>query len=234
MAYFLFLPTQVQPSSFNLSETFLSPVVTFDRPLFGSNCASVISNNFEAAYEATMHLIEHGYKRILCFGGEPELYTIQERLQGYRQAMKKAELPLFIDTILGDDTTAALGILRTHLRSRQQPDAVFTLKNSATIVTFQALQRLKIPIPSRLALLGFDDFELSTTLQPAISVVQQPIEEIGQRAAELLFSRLERSHSSKYLARNNPEPSVLANRLVLRDSCGCAAYHSYVITNQST
>lgn len=192
------------------------PVVTLDRPLFGSGCSSVLSDNFEAARKATLHLIEHGYKRILCFGSEPELYTIRERLRGYRQAMEEAGLQPLVDTGL-DDMVLAFLSLPAQLKSRRPPDAVFTLKNSSTSAVVQVLRQLRVSIPSRLALLGFDDFELAATLHPSISVVQQPIEDLGRTAAELLFAQLE-GHPSKKTQR---EPIVLPNRLVLRRSCGC-------------
>jgi LacI family transcriptional regulator len=199
------------------------PVITFDRPLPGSGCSSVLTNNFESAREATAHLIGHGYKRILCFGGEPELYTITERVRGYRKAMEEAGLPPMIDMSLGDDASRAPALLAVHLKSKRPPDAILTLKNSSTIGAFQALQELGVPVPSRVALLGFDDFELATTLRPAISVVQQPIEDVGRTAAELLFAQLEgvsRAKTSNKLKRNQV---VLANRLVTRRSCGCGS-----------
>jgi|HubBroStandDraft_5_1064220.scaffolds.fasta_scaffold176445_2 LacI family transcriptional regulator len=192
------------------------PIVTLDRPLFGSGCSSVLSDNFEAARKATLHLIEHGYKRILCFGSEPELYTIRERLHGYRQAMEEAGLQPLVETGLDDMVLASLS-LPAQLKSRRPPDAVFTLKNSSTSAVVQVLRQLRVSIPSRLALLGFDDFELAATLHPSISVVQQPIEDLGRTAAELLFAQLE-GHPSKKTQR---EPIVLPNRLVLRRSCGC-------------
>ena len=196
------------------------PVVTFDRPLFGSGCLSVITDNFEAARNATLHLIEHGYKRILCFSSELDLYTIRERLRGYRQAMEEAGLPPLIDTSL-DDTALVSRLLAAHLKGHRPPDAVFTLKNSSTTAVVQALHQLKVSIPSRVALLGFDDFELAATLHPSISVVQQPIEDVGRKAAELLFEQLERNRGIKSLPKMNRKTVVLANRLVLRRSCGC-------------
>lgn len=194
------------------------PIVTLDRPLFGSGCASVITDNFGAARKATTHLIKHGYKRILCFGREPELYTIQERLRGYCHAMEEAGLSPLIDTSLNEDIASASRTLAGHLKGSRAPEAIFTLKNSSTITTFQILRQLKVAIPSRIALLGFDDFELASTLRPPISVIQQPIEEVGKRAAEILFTQLEGAHFTK--RSDTPEPVVLENRLVLRKSCG--------------
>jgi LacI family transcriptional regulator len=197
------------------------PIVTLDRPLFGSGCASVITDNFEAARKATNHLIKHGYRRILCFGREPELYTIQERLRGYCHAMEEAGLAPLVDTSLNQDDKASVArSLAMHLKSSQAPEAIFTLKNSSTVTTFQALQRLKVAIPSQVALLGFDDFELAGTLRPAISVIQQPIEEVGKKAAEILFAQLEDAHFTKRSTGFDPEPEMLESRLMLRKSCG--------------
>jgi LacI family transcriptional regulator len=197
------------------------PIVTFDRPIPGGGCASVLTDNFEAARTATDHLIEHGYRRILCFGGEPDLYTIRERLRGYSQAIEEAGLPLLVDTTLSGDANSAACRLSKHLASPHPPDAIFTLKNSATTATIQSLQRLKVSIPSDIALLGFDDFELASTLRPPVSVVQQPNENLGRKAAELLFAQLERGLGSDRPSRFSCEPLVLPNRLVIRSSCGC-------------
>jgi LacI family transcriptional regulator len=84
--------------------------VTIDRPLPG--CASVLTNNFEAAVSATNHLIEHGYRRILCFGAE----------------------------------VSAKLALSVNLSGPHGADAIFTLKNSATIAHSQALQKLRVSV----------------------------------------------------------------------------------------
>ncbi len=197
------------------------PIVSLDRPITRGGCFSVLTNNREAARHATEHLIGHGYKKILCFGGEPSLYTIQERLRGYGEAIEQAGLEPCIDTTWTGDLDSAEQVLAACLASPHPPDAVFALKNSATITAFQALQRLKVVIPAALALLGFDDFELAGTLHPAISVVQQPIEEVGRKAAELLFRQIENAVSRPQALVANPKPVILTSQLVLRSSCGC-------------
>lgn len=195
------------------------PMVTLDRPLPGY--VGVLTNNYEAAREATEHLLQHGRTRILCCGGEPHLHTIKERIRGYQDAMKQAGLAPMIDTsyLSSDDVDQGL---TKHLRGATPPDALFTLKNSITIAAFQALQRLRIAVPGKVALLGFDDFLLASTLRPSISVVQQPIEAVGRRAAELLFEQLEHTRAGSSRGKRAAAKSVtLENRLVLRSSCGC-------------
>ena len=195
------------------------PIVTFDRPLPG--CSSVLTDNYQAAFEATQHLIAHGRERILCLAGESELFTIAERIRGYRDAMQQAGLSATVDSTFSGDARSAEGSLRAHLAGKHPPDAVFTLKNSGTVATYQAFQRLRVAIPSRVALIGFDDFDLAGTLRPAITVVQQPIEEVGRSAAELLFVELANIASGGATRPRRYPRLLLESRLVLRRSCGC-------------
>jgi LacI family transcriptional regulator len=77
-------------------------------------------------------------------------------------------------------------------------------------------------VPDEVALLGYDDFELSNRVWPAISVIQQPIEELGRVAAGLLFEQLNDSIASGgSTRRSQPQQVQLKTRLVRRRSCGC-------------
>ncbi|MBT9330516.1 LacI family DNA-binding transcriptional regulator [Paracidobacterium acidisoli] len=203
------------------------PVVCIDRPVTHSGVASVGIDNFKGARIAVEHLVGHGYRRILCLGGETTLYTIRERLRGYRQAMTAAGLEPMEDMSVKDYKSAEHAI-ESHLAATAPPDAIFTVKNSTTIYAFETLQKMRVDIPKTVALLGFDDFELAATLRPSISVVQQPIEDIGRTAAELLFTQLpaEQPQGSSRAKRPAPArktgPVRLEPLLVLRESCGCA------------
>jgi LacI family transcriptional regulator len=196
------------------------PIVAIDRPISDSNIPFVVTDNFAAAKSAVRHLIEHGRRNIACLTGETELFTIQERERGYNAAIKRAGLPNVMITSIHDYDSALRSIKRL-LASTHPPDALFTLKNSTTIYAFEVLQKLGIQVPDSIALLGFDDFELASTVRPSISVVQQPVEDIGRVAAELLFEQLfgngSRSSSSKETARQ----STLKSCLIRRRSCGC-------------
>lgn len=197
------------------------PVVALDRPLTESSIPFVIADNFAGANLATQHLIGHGYKRIACLTGEDTLYTIRERISGYRQAVEAAGLPVMLNTAIRDYESAEATI-REMLDGDAPPDAIFTLKNSATIYAFEALKKLNVPIPDTVALLGYDDFELAATVRPSISVVRQPINEIGRMAAEILFQQLVRKGDrGRALDSLVPRQVQLSTQLVRRSSCGC-------------
>jgi LacI family transcriptional regulator len=196
------------------------PVVAIDRPIADSNIPAVITDNYVAAKLAVQHLIEHGRTRIACLTGEQELFTIRERIRGYRAAIKRAGLPLLLDSSV-QDFESALRAIRRLLASDCRPDAIFTLKNSTTIHTFEVLQKLEIKIPGSIALIGFDDFELASQLRPSISVLQQPAQDIGRTATELLFERL--LGTMETASKSARQLKLLDTHLILRGSCGCSA-----------
>jgi LacI family transcriptional regulator len=211
------------PALCDLINRLSMPVVTIDRPIFNSPISSVVTDNFKGARMATQHLIEHGCKHIVCLTGESTLFTIQERIRGYRAAVNSAGLTCTVNTSIKDYKSAEYTI-ESLLAGPNRPDALFTLKNSTTIFVFEVLQKLNIAVPKPIALLGFDDFELASALRPSISVVQQPVEEIGRVAAELLFEQ--------FLSRYNPSATTRAPRirrvtletsLIRRNSCGCSS-----------
>jgi LacI family transcriptional regulator len=223
----LIVPANTQSAALrDVLERIAVPVVTIDRPVADSSICSVVCDNFKGAITATQHLIDHGYKRIVCLTGESTLYTIRERVRGYRKAVEGAHLPGIFETSVKDYKSAEYAI-KSLLDGPNPPDAIFATKNSTTIYAFEVLQRLSVSIPQSIALLGFDDFELASTVRPSISVIQQPVEEIGRRAAEILFEQLigERKTGSQAASKHGLQIK-LQTRLIQRSSCGCTQPNS--------
>ena len=201
------------------------PVVSLDRPIFNSSVRAVLSNNYRGAKEATRHLISHGYKHIVCLGmkGENSLYTNKERILGYRHAMREAKLFPKVDVSVTNYESAEFA-LKMHTRGVDPPDAIFALRNLVTIYTYKALQKMNIKVPQKVALIGFDDFELASTLQPSITVVKQQMEKTGKIAAELLFQELMQKGQRRVRTAITGKHSGtirLETELILRSSCGC-------------
>jgi LacI family transcriptional regulator len=189
------------------------PVVSIDRPMGSPDISSVLCDNYLASKMAVDHLIEHGSRRILCLGDDSRLFTLKERVRGYVNAVEEARLPPLWS--LDASSCEATGrIISEHMKQKGGIDAIFTLKSPCTVDVFEVLRRLKVKVPGKIRLLGFDDFPLATSLQPAISVIQQPVSEMGRAAAVLLFDQL----SGRRVATQNVE---IRSRLVLRESCGC-------------
>jgi len=187
------------------------PVVCFDRPICDATLTTVMADNYGGARVAVEHLVDRGFKRILCIGGYGGLMTSQKRFQAHKDVVRAAGLPYLAELEAEDFISTQSAILR-HIRGPERVDAIFSTKNTTTVYIYKILKDLGIRIPGQIGLIGFDDFDLAEVLDPPISVVRQPITRIATRAAELLFDEL---------ANRKPANSMttLDVELVLRGSC---------------
>jgi LacI family transcriptional regulator len=190
------------------------PTICLDRPIKGKPIATVLGDNYGGAKAATKQLVEHGYKRILCLGGDPELFTSRRRFHGHREVIRKAGLPYLAEFNVQDYASAEAAVLAYVVR-RSPADAILTTKNSTTVYVYKTLRKLGLKIPGDVALLGYDDFDLADALDPPISVVRQPVTQLATAAAELLFNQMEMGVGSQGLVTMDVE-------LVRRQCCGCS------------
>jgi LacI family transcriptional regulator len=209
------VPPRIQTQAFlNAVQALNVPVVAVDRPLL-ARTSSVTCDNYDAAFKATQHLISHGRKRILCLGGDPDLYTIQERQRGYKDALQQASLSTeIISSATPSEVTKGL-IAALQRPIKRRPDAIFGLLNAAAVSVYEELSKLGRKIPEEVALIGFDDFPLSSIVTPTVSVVRQPVSEIGWAATRLIFEQIERSS-------NVPHHLTVETEFICRHSCGCS------------
>jgi len=103
------------------------------------------------------------------------------------------------------------------LNSHETPTAIFATSDVLSVGVLRELQKRSIRIPDKMALISFDDFDAASLVRPAITVVRQPIIELGRKAASLLLDRLTNKNSSK------SSQIELLTELIIRESCGCRA-----------
>lgn len=193
------------------------PVVGIDGPLTGVGCPSILCENFEGARLATEHLLAHGYSKVISVQVKPDLYTMRERLRGYNDAISRGQAES-IQEAIADRDSAAAALLR-HVSRKGSPVAVFAGNNLTARYLYEAVHSLELSIPDEVAVLSFDDFDLADTLTPPMSVVQQPVEEIGRMAATLVFQPMGPRGLQEFST--GIVPVMLSPRLVIRQSCGC-------------
>ncbi|MBW4043552.1 MAG: LacI family transcriptional regulator [Acidobacteria bacterium] len=210
------IPASQRHSKLTRAEFENTPIVTLDRPEPSGQYDSVLVHNRSGSRQAVEHLINrHGHKRIVLLGRNQKLYTLSERLIGYRKAMRDHGLePESSFECSSPEVTGA--VLEAMLQRVDPPTAFFTANNLTTRYVLAACNKLKIRVPEDIAIVGFDDFELAELLQPTLTVVWQPAAEIGRVAAELLFDRLGSTDKD-----HKPMRMVLPVKLVVRRSCGC-------------
>jgi LacI family transcriptional regulator len=190
-------------------------VVTVDRPAPGSRFDSVLVPNRAGARTAVEHLLGHGHRSIAFLGLSRTLYTMTARYAGYREAMSDAghSPDPYIDCGSPERTVA---LIRSMMNGRKPPTALFAANNLCMRYALRALSAAGIQIPRQIAVAGFDDFEMADVLQPSLTVIRQPIYQLGEVAANLLFQRISGSEASKAGHR-----LFLPVELVVRCSCGC-------------
>lgn len=190
------------------------PIVTIDMAVKDFECDQVLSDNVNATYKAVEWLIGNNHKRIGLINGHVHRFTSGERFKGYERA--HADYSLEIDRQLvknsGYDEKSGYESLVQLMKLTNPPTAVVACNYYTTIGIVKAINDMGIKVPDELSLIGFDDLGLSEVVKPALSVITQPMEEIGRKAAELILSRINGDY--------HDFPSVvrLKTGFVLRDS----------------
>ncbi|HZD50065.1 MAG TPA: LacI family DNA-binding transcriptional regulator [Silvibacterium sp.] len=210
------IPADAHRSRLSHAEFDKIHIVTLDRPMQDRRFDTVLVQNLSGSKRAVQHLIdEHGHRRIVYIGLNRQLYTMRARFEGYRRAMVEAALQAEPSFKCGTQKLTS-AIISSLMREKNAPTAFFCSNNLTTRYALRALLDLSVRVPEEAALIGFDDFELAEILHPTLTVVRQPVDELGRVAASLLFDRLKRD---EFPAEGNKV--VLPVELVIRRSCGC-------------
>jgi len=209
VAGIIFSPTQQFGTSLKSYKSTI-PFVIIDRSVESKDMDMVLLDNVAAAYELTLHLIENGYRNFAGLFGNAST-TAPERSRGFQKALKDHQLsPIAIHFIeprikQGYETTMSL------LAQNQKPDAIFTSNSLLTAGAFQAIRDSQLSVPGDIALVGFDETTWGALVDPPITIIAQPTEEIGRTATELLFQRITEPERS-------PKTVILKGRLLQRGS----------------
>lgn len=175
------------------------PIVFFDRVSTEIDTHKVIADNFSGAYNGTTNLIKSGFKRIAHITSSPGLSISEERLAGYKKALKDNGIPLNEHYIKycqhgGRDLNEIETAINDLLTMDDRPDALFTASDRITTTSLALLHQLKVAIPEDIALMGFTNTHLAGVLNPPLSALVQPGFEIGKIAMEMLIDLIESKH----------------------------------------
>jgi LacI family transcriptional regulator, galactose operon repressor len=166
-----------------------SHAVFLDRPPLGIEADTVLLDDLGGARSAVEHLIAHGHTRIACVADDAGLYTMRQRIVGYREALQAAGIehdPSLLVTGNRDVAAAEAAVARLlKMPDKRRPTALFTANNRNTIGALHALPEAG----GRVALAGFDDFELAGLL--GTTVVRADAWKLGEQGAALAFARLD-------------------------------------------
>jgi LacI family transcriptional regulator len=160
-------------------------IVAIDRPARNLLADSVVLANREGAYQATQVLLEHGHRRIGFVCNPVSVYSQQQRLTGYREALAEAGVDGRWEHTADDRQIPLESLVEAALDGPEPPTALVGGNNRATTAALRVLKRRGCD----LALIGFDDFSSADLLD--VSVIAHDPAEMGRTAARLALQRLE-------------------------------------------
>lgn len=192
------------------------PVVLFDRvkSQSGSGCTTVSIDNKQAGYDVTRHLISRGCKRIVYLGENTTCPVFGERAKGYWQALAEHGLEADPELVIEEHLTTETGALVVDriLNMKKRPDGIFAGNDMAAVSLMFELKKRGVHIPDDIAIAGFNDTYLSRIVEPSLTTVEYPGDEMGRIAANSLLEILD--HESHVATQN----ILLKHELVVRDS----------------
>lgn len=179
-------------------------------------------------YEIVSHLISLGHRRILHLSGDSNFLGAQRRTHGYLRAL--ADAGIAADPALQVESGSSLEAGRASLRKWLQanvgqphPEAIVCYNDSVAFGCLEVLAEAGLRVPTDISVSGFDDTLAARTTVPQLATVRQPLREMGQRAVEVLLSRIGQAGEL------NPQPVVFPTELVLRASIGVPRTHPCVV-----
>lgn len=198
-----------------LELTNLGPVVLVDERIPGFDLPAIASDARPGARQAAQHVLEQGHERIAVIGGPPELWTAQQRLAGYREAYAAAGLNpdnlLVFDGDYRQPAGMRLAEQALALPAGRRPTALLCANDMMAIGAIEYCRSSGLRIPEDVSIVGFDDLPFVSLLAPRLTTVRQYADEMGYRAATVLFDLLDG------VALENPD-ELFPVELQVRDS----------------
>lgn len=190
------------------------PVILFDRNLPGVNTNYVGSNHFSASYQSIRNFIDEGKKNIALVTTDIDVQQINERFEGYRNALLEHKMPFREELVLkihfNQDETATIKQIK-NLFDTEKIDAVLFATNYLAISGLKVLKLTNKKIGPDFSVIAYDDHEVFELHTPGISSVQQPLEEIAETVIKLILNQL--STKTKLPS----QQVIIPAKLILRD-----------------
>ena len=191
------------------------PLILFDRGENDLNVDYVGIDDYASSHLIVKHLVEQGCKRIAHIGGFRHTRIFNNRIRGYKDALKKYNLPLEDELLIESNLTLEDGRAKMQqlLLLKNKPDALYVAGDYAALGAQQVLLEQNIKVPEEIAIVGFGNEPFTSMLVPSISSINQHSDEIGKKSAEAFLA-----HTKKENVQQSLNKIILNAELIVRDS----------------
>ena len=192
------------------------PVVLVDRAFEELGFDTVALDNRAAASIAVNHMLDLGHRDIGFINGSERIRTAADRLSGYYDAISARGIVLTRALIreAGFKENEAFKAALSLLQGEKPPTAVFAANGLMTMGLLRALAMLDLRCPDQVSIIGMDDVPWAEAFRPTLTMVAQPIVEMGGSAVRMLLERIGRVRT------DGSEHFVAQPKLIVRQSCG--------------
>lgn len=187
------------------------PFILLDNQDVHENVYSILVDNYIGGYSVTKHLIELGHEKIGFIGGNEDYLSARERKRGFIYALKEAGFEPYIMDDGEFDIESGYNIMKKWIDEDRIPTAVFAADDNIALGTIDALRSENLQVPHDVSVCGYDNSTVAGKLKPNITTVEQPANEMGKKAVEILL-RLIRGERPNY------QTIKLQPQLIVRDS----------------
>lgn len=176
---------------------------------------SVDNDNVQAAYDATKHLISFGHERIGFVSGPPNHIVSRDRLQGYTNAMKEANLPIRKEWIVEGEFLQESGYraMSFFMNIPERPTALVVVDDLVSFGVLRGLHELGYKVPEDLAIVSFNNISIAELSTPPISSIDIGIYNLGYTAAQALIQSIQNQGEQQLQKRH-----IIPHRLLVRES----------------
>jgi len=210
----IIVPTTIQAGHINRLVENMLPVVVMDRSVPDIKADTVLLDNFQGTYDATIHLIKLGHKCIGYIDRSFDLSHSLNRIRGYRKALEEQGIKLQDDLIVrgGFSYEGGAKAMQIFLKRKPTPTAVLAFNDISAIGAMRAIKDQKLRVPEDISVIGFDDIPQCSFTIPRLTTVHFPKYKMAEAACKLLLEKIEGSVSEQRAE------IVLPPRLVVRES----------------
>jgi LacI family transcriptional regulator len=168
------------------------PVVFFDRVDMRSPGIKIVIDNYNAGYQAAIHLIQQGCRRFMHITGSLERNVYADRWKGFQTALSQFGLKCKKDQLMIIDFKEKKSsmVVQRVLQRKELPDGLFITDDFCAAFCVQLFKKAGIRVPEEIAVIGFNNEGISWISEPHLTTFKYPAREMGNRAASSLVDQL--------------------------------------------
>jgi len=187
------------------------PIVFFDRVPNRGHISKVIVDNFQGAFDAVSFMIKSGRKRIAFITGSSHINVYHDRLEGYKRALIESGMSFQSELLVIGDFFMEDGIngAKQLMALSEKPDAILAVGDDVGIGAIKYLKSAGFRVPEDVAVIGFDNDPMGIAIDPELSTVEQPVEQMAEVSLQML---LENINSKEIKFRKEVLPASILKR----------------------